>query len=295
MKKMMLLGCVALVACGGQKLDLGGTSADSVGATGDGDDAGSTGGADSAVYNLREGGIPGTMPCAVAPSPSWAIPAGDAGASLAALGGDWSGVMDGEDGGASTPVSLVIEPPDGGPVGATLTFGTPTPIVSNPDEPFSVAPPRDVPFPYSGFSYTATRLSFDGKDLSFTTALFEIYKLWCTEQASYSWAPNFPGGCGCAPDWPMQATMPGVYVITNPTTGAKETVSGSTSVYGECNEPGNEGPPCFCSSAGCTVDMSGNDGAAQLTWTAGKLDGTFTVTPYQSTTSSTLSMHLTRH
>ncbi len=73
-----------------------------------------------------------------------------------------------------------------------------------------------------------------------------------------------------------------------------ETVSGSSTVFGECNEPGTEGPPCVCSSDGCTVDMSGSDGAFRLELATGSLDGTFAYTPVNVSTPSTLSVHLTR-
>lgn len=136
-------------------------------------------------------------------------------------------------------------------------------------------------------------MSFDGQGLSFTTSLTEVWKSWCSQQASYDWGPHIPGVCGCAPDWGINGIQGADYVIVNPTTGAQLLVRGSTSVFGGCNEPGNDGPPCVCASSGCTVDMSGSDGVAQLTLTPGHLDGTFAASSAQTGMTSTLPLHLT--
>jgi hypothetical protein len=259
------------MACGGQKIDLGGTnttSAPSVVAQGDQGEAGPS-------SSATDAGPPGAIPCTIPPSASLGIPAQDAGASLTPIDGTWSGNLDGADaGGADMAAVLTFAAAADGSKAGTVKFGTGAAPVFDPKS--GMESEQMQPFPYDGFTYTATHVRFDGTTLSFTLVRAELGLGWCAGQTSFSTAPLIQNGCSCAPDWPAMLGTSG-YELQDPTTGQWVPYSGDIQVYWDCAERGMVGPSCYCFSTGCTVDMSASDAVISLTLTPGHLDGTLSV------------------
>lgn len=267
---------VALVACEGRVVELatanGGMGESAV----NGVDAGS-----STVASY--GGIPGALACTKAP-----IPRADAGsvsgATLASLVGTWKGYAEtGDD------MTLVFTPQADGSVTGSLTFGTgspPAPTTSKTVWPQGYDGTASAQFPYPGFPYTATDISFDGTRLQLGVVGNELMKTWCGLQTSFDWAPNSPGMCACLPDWAGMGSTTGTgsCSITNPTTGAAEAIP--CALFGPC---GLYFQVCSCDATGCSVDMQNSSTKLDVQLASNKLDGSIS-----GLQPSALNAHFTR-
>ena len=87
-------------------------------------------------------------------------------------------------------MTLVFTQQADGSVTGSLTFGTGSPPAP-PTSGTNVFPPgfdgdvNSVPFPYIGFPYTATGVSFDGPRLQLGIVTNELWKTWCGLQTSF--------------------------------------------------------------------------------------------------------------
>jgi hypothetical protein len=275
---------LALAGCEGHVLELAGSGADS----------GSPSVASASTESY--GGIAGAAACTLAPKP---VPdaGGAAGAALAPLVGTWTGYAE-----TSDNMTLVFTQEADGSVSGSLTFGMgspPAPPTSGNDAypPGSGGDANSVPFPYIGFPYTASDVSFDGTRLQLAIVTNELWKAWCGLQKSFDWSPDAPGMCGCLPDWGGMGsggvgsggmgsgvTGPtGSCSINDPTTGAAEAIPcplvGPCIVYAVCS----------CDATGCSVDMQNASTKLDVQLAGDKLDGSIAGLPQ-----SPLNVHFTR-
>jgi hypothetical protein len=201
----------------------------------------------------------------------------DAGTNLGTIVGTWTGYVEGysfpQSGSDAVAIAFGVRPD--GTIAGTVTFGNepaPSPPTSG-DEPFPPGPINaypDVPFPYEGFPYTATQLSFDGTRLRLGVVQRELWKTWCGFQKSYDWAR---GMCGCLPNWPsMGPTDPNASgcELTDPDTGAQ--VPFSCALAGPCSLY----PVCYCTVGSCTVDMTYADASIDVRLASGQFSGSLT-------------------
>jgi hypothetical protein len=274
---------IAMAACGGREVDLGGSQSGTSASTGGQSRGGASSGAASSTESY--GGIAGARACTVAPFPD--VDAGAApGAALAPLVGTWTGYAENLMTGPGDMTLVFTQQPDGSVTGS-LAFGS-GPQPAPPTAKTDVFPPgfegfsNGVQYPFSGFPYSALQVSFDGTRLQLGIARSEFWKTWCGLQTSYDWAPGVPGTCGCLPDWASMGS-PGQCEITRPDTGAKESVD--CALVAPCLAS----PLCSCTSAGCSFDTRYPTSTLDVQLASNRLDGSMS-----GFDASPLNVHLTR-
>jgi hypothetical protein len=261
-----ILALATVSACQGRTLEVGLSGDSGAGAATDVDGS-------PAMY----GGFVGAMACTL-PSPVADAGAGqDAGAPLTPLVGTWTGFI--ETLPSSTgAMTLVFAQQADGSVTGTLAFGTaapPTPPTSAGD----VFPPgfngqlADETYPYPGFAYAITNVSFDGTRLQLGIVANELWSTWCQLQTSYDWAPYKPGQCGCLPYWGGTGdndASPGYCEIMAPGTTNPQQFPCALSV---CHAYEPSETPCSCTSAGCTFEMQAPASTLDVQLTGSQLAG----------------------
>ncbi|HLK41358.1 MAG TPA: hypothetical protein VKU41_31625 [Polyangiaceae bacterium] len=272
----IVLAGIAVFGCRAKILDLGNTIGD----------GGFTSAAATLASAPRCTNPPPTLPADASAPPPMAQ-------SAAALLGVWTGYLEAYtfQTGSDAVVITFTAAPDGTLV-ATAAFGKgqapPPPVNGNEGYPADVYPPgTDTPssleFPFEGFPYTATELSFDGARLALGVVRNELWRDWCTLQTSYS--SESGAACGCLPNWGgMGSTdLGGMCFLDDPATG--EAVPVACFVFDACAFYA----VCSCTSAGCSVDMTQPNARLDVRLTSGHLDGSIS-----GFTTSPIAVHLTQ-
>jgi hypothetical protein len=280
-----MIGVVASIAgCEGRVLELGAPGVGASPSSGASTSSGANTSSGASRSTDSYGGILGAAACKLPPSPA-ADAGGTPGATLAPLVGTWTGYAE-----TSDNMTLVFTQHADGSVTGSLTFGMGSPP-AQPTSGTDVFPPgfegdvSSVPFPYIGFPYTVTGVSFDGTRLQLGIVTNELWKTWCGLQTSFDWGPLAPGMCGCLPNWSgMGSTIgTGSCSINNPTTGAAEAIS--CALVGPCFAY----PICSCDATGCSVDMTNSATKLDVQLNGNKLDGSIA-----GLSVSPLNVHLTQ-
>jgi hypothetical protein len=277
---MIAGGVLSLAGCQGRVLELAGSGADSGSPSGA---SASTSESSGSASTESYGGIAGAKACTLAPTP---VPdAGVAGATLAPVVGTWTGYAE-----TSDNMTLVFTQQTDGSMSGSLTFGTGSPpapptSANDPYPPGFSGETSSVPFPYVGFPYTATDVSFDGTRLQLAVVTNELWKTWCGLQKSFDWSPGVPGTCGCLPNWGGMGSTNGTgpCSINNPTTGAAEAIP--CALVGPCTFD----RICSCDATGCSVDMQNASTKLDVQLAGDKLDGSIA-----GLSQSPLNVHFTR-
>jgi hypothetical protein len=243
------------------------------------------------MVGSNDGGPAGESAAACVPSPAPASDAApwDSGSGLSPLLGTWQGYTEAFTfPSGSDAILLVVTQAADGSIQGTVTYGQGTPPLPATDPTVGYPPGADWAdhegtWLVEGFPFTVTRDSFDGTRLQLQTDQDEVWKGWCELQTPTN-AGEACGVYGCAPNWPSESTVGVTSTLTDPSTGATETVDFGKWVL--CELPGE---PCLCSSTGCTVDLSapGRPWSFDMQLSGAKLDGTMSG-------NGNVNVHLTR-
>jgi hypothetical protein len=267
---MASLGMIgASLGCAGKVVDVGG-----------GTDEATPSSSTRPVADATDGGrIPGAPACTI---PDAAVDAGtvlsaDAGASFAPLLGTWRGYGEAfQLSSGSDVMSFAFSATPDGSLTGVVTFGagSPPPPATNGDTAYpspgtggTVENPETF-FPYSGFPYTATHLSFDGTRLTFGVSMGQLWKTWCPFQNSYDWPGA--GRCSCAPNWSGHADGNGHCFVMNPDTGAEDAID--CVLVEQCEIIVNPAV-CTCTISGCTAVLDAESATFDMQLSTGRLDG----------------------
>jgi hypothetical protein len=218
----------------------------------------------------------------------------DGGAGLGPIVGAWKGYVEAysfSQSGSDAVVVVFAPQPDGTITGA-ITFGNEPPLAPPASRDIAYPPgasTHHTPWPYEGFSYTATELAFDGTRLKFGIVAQEVWKVWCSLQSSYDWAPGAPGTCGCLPNtWTsIETSDTDLCTAMSPGSGGMIFSCMRMSLCGLLG-PIGPGSVCNCVAGGCSADMHMPASIADMRLSPGRFDGSIT-----NLTTSTLNVHLT--
>ena len=252
---------VVLAACGGEKVDLGGTDGGGTAESGsDGSGSSSGGGSGDAGGSPLDGTWTGYIE-------SYALPSG------------------------SDVLSMTFADQGSGPTTGTVTFGTqpapPPPTNAAVGYPPSVTDWQTAKgFLGEGFVYTALDLQLASPRVQLGVVSKELWKTWCGLQQPYSGTSNV---YGCLPpDWGCGGPGPGC-METNLAGQMVSVDCGQLALCRGAPCEGNIGPVCQCSATSCTVDVTVPDITFDLQLSTGHLDGSMT-----GLASSVLNIHLTK-
>ena len=162
---------------------------------------------------------------------------------------------------------------EGGVPSVAVTFGqgpAPTPTTDGNADPAHVNGIEE------GFVYTGNGIIFDGTRLRFGVNSQETAKAWCNLQQSYQVASTPNGECSClgSPpgNWGAQEVRSGVCSLVNDE--RQEHVQVGCGPFDACGGDPGQNENCYCSTAGCTIDLSQVDTVFDMQLSAGRLDGT---------------------
>jgi hypothetical protein len=266
---------LALAACSGPKVDLGGQPG---------------GGTFVASPPITGGRISGAKACTIPATADAGNGLGPDDGGLVAILGTWKGYIEAYSfrQSRSDAVLLAFAAQADGTIQGTITFGvgpTPPPLTSDvlvrdfsDAGPIAYLNPGEAPA--EGFPYTAAQVSFDGIRLRFSIMPMEPWKVWCPLQTSYDRSASGRGLCGCLPAIGEEQCNPNVCLVPGPCSppvcrqkllDTGQWVSLSDSWLELCR-----GGVCSCTAGSCMFDPTPGGPAFDVRFTVGHVDGTIT-------------------
>jgi hypothetical protein len=259
MRTRLGFGAVLLLAaCGGQKVDLGGT----------------------------EGGAPPQPPDTGGPA-----------ADASPIDGIWAGYIESYQLPSGSDLLAMTFGSGGGDPNA-MTFGvkSPPPPAQDPNVGYPAGFGESQgsqlqAFQGEGFYYTAYGVSFDGTRLQFGVVSRQLWAGWCALQTSYGQSPDGGGPAyGCLPTGGCTDQIDSLGALSCFLGSAPDLQPVDCGKMALCLAPGcGMGPVCSCSATGCAVDVTTPDITFDLQLSGGnKLDGSM------AGTLGTHNVHLTK-